>query len=116
MAIWHTDDMIYPSELVLSYDGSDGGNVSFIQDAGVGASVNPAYSWDFFGGTADDVPLVLSNVGSITDLETRIFVLVWTLGFSKNLVLSLAKAPLAQLRWYCISSSITSLDDGKLPR
>lgn len=31
-AIWHTDDMTCPSKLVLGYDGSDGGDVSFFQD------------------------------------------------------------------------------------
>ena len=39
--------MASPSELVLGDGGSDGGDVSLLQDAGVGASVLPANPEDF---------------------------------------------------------------------
>ena len=43
----HSDDMASPSELVLSDGGSNGGDVSLLQDAGVGAPVLPANPKDF---------------------------------------------------------------------
>lgn len=43
----HADNVTSPSELVLGNDGSHGGNVSLLQDAGVGALVLPADPKDF---------------------------------------------------------------------
>lgn len=36
--VWHPDDVAGPPELVLSNHGSDGSDVSLLQDTGVGCS------------------------------------------------------------------------------
>lgn len=43
----HSGNMVNPSELVLGNEGSDGGGVSLLQDAGVGALVLPTNTEDF---------------------------------------------------------------------
>ncbi|KAK1884171.1 BTB/POZ domain containing protein KCTD9 [Dissostichus eleginoides] len=47
----HADNMASPSELVLGNGGSDGGNVSLLQDAGVSAPILPANPEDFWEGS-----------------------------------------------------------------
>lgn len=52
--VGNADNMASPSELVLSDGGSDGGNVSLLQNAGVSSSILPAYPEEFPG-----VPLMM---------------------------------------------------------
>ena len=42
----HPNHVVSPSELVLGDDGSDGGDASLLQDAGVGPSIRPGYTKD----------------------------------------------------------------------
>ena len=47
MRFRHSDNVTSPSQLVLGNGGSNGGQASLLQDAGVGASVLPTDPEDF---------------------------------------------------------------------
>lgn len=50
----HADNMASPSELVLGDGGSDGGDVSPLQNTGVSSSILPAYPEEF-----PEAPLIM---------------------------------------------------------